>query len=220
MNRVVGLGAGGHAKVVLDILRQHPDYQILGLLDSDPTHLGTEVLGIPVIGNDELLPKLRAQGVTHFFVGVGSIGSTALRTKLYQRGITSGLDPVTAIHPAATVAPSAILGLGATIMAGAVINPCAELGANVVVNTGAIVEHDCVIGDHAHIAPGACLLGGVRIGLACHVGAMAVIRQGITVGDAAIVGAGSVGGSDGPKGIKVLGVPAPPWGPAREGGNG
>lgn len=219
MIRLVGLGAGGHAKVVLDIIRQLKGCQMLGLLDRDAELEGTHVLGIPVLGTDDLVPELRSRGATHFFVGIGSIGDNTARMNLYQFGIDSGLLPFTAVHPAATVAASALLGPGATIMAGAVINPCAKLGANVIVNTGAIVEHDCLIEDHAHISPGACLLGGVHIGRAGYVGAMSVVRQGLAVGDGSIIGAGSVVVHDVKPGITVLGVPARPRPCARTRGN-
>ncbi len=220
MNRVIGLGAGGHAKVVLDILRQFPEYQVVGLLDPESALLGTELLGIPVIGGDELLPELCSEGVTHFFVGVGSIGDNTLRRMLYQRGIASGLAPVRAAHPTAIVAPSAILGPGATIMAGAILNPCVELGVNVVVNTGAIIEHDCMIGSHSHIAPGACLLGAVHLGECVHIGARAVVRQGLSVGSGSLIGAGAVVVKNVLPNEIMMGVPASPRARTKEGGNG
>lgn len=210
MSRVVGFGAGGHAKVILDILQQWPGHTLVGLLDQDPLLQGSQVLGVPVLGSDDLLPALRAEGVTHFFVGVGSVGSNILRAKLYDWGIAEGLSPVTAIHPRATVAASALLGPGVAVMAGAVINPGASLGANVVVNTSVIVEHDCVVEDHAYLAPGACLLGAAQVGRAAFVGATAVIRQGLRVGPAAIVGAGAVVVHDVASGLAVVGVPARP----------
>ena len=123
MNLVVGLGAGGHAKVVLDILRQLPGYRVIGLLAPDPATQGIKVLEVPVLGSDILLPGLCGEGVSHFFVGVGSIGDNSLRTELYRRATSLGLIPVTAVHPKATVAPSAFLGAGITIMAGVIWRP-------------------------------------------------------------------------------------------------
>jgi UDP-perosamine 4-acetyltransferase len=210
MRRVIGFGAGGHARVVLDILRQRPEWTVVGLLDPDPGLCGREILDIPVLGSDELLKNGHIGGATHFFVGVGTIKDCSLRIKLFQRGIEASLLPIDAVHPNAVIALSVRLGSGVTIMASAVINPCTEVGENVVVNTGAIIEHDCVIGSHAHIAPGACLLGGVKVGRGAHVGARAVVRQGISIGDSAIVGAGAVVIRDVPPGATVVGVPAQP----------
>lgn len=212
MNRVIGLGAGGHAKVVLDILQQLPGHTLVGLLDRDSGLHGNQVLGVPVLGSDDLLPALRSEGITHFFVGVGAVGGSALRAKLYEWGIAQGLSPVSAIHPRATVAASAVLGPGATLMAGVVINAGACLGANVVVNTSVIIEHDCAVEDHVYLAPGACLLGAAQIGRAAFVGASSVIRQGLRVGPAAVVGAGAVVIQDVAPGVTVVGVPARPLG--------
>jgi sugar O-acyltransferase (sialic acid O-acetyltransferase NeuD family) len=210
MTRVVGLGAGGHAKVVVHILSCDDRWEIVALLDPDPALHGRSIAGVPVAGGDELLAELVTQGVTHGFVGLGSTGDVDRRRRLYELIRTHGLMPVDAVHPNAVVAPSAELGPGVTVMAGAVVNPEARLGENVVVNTGAIIEHDCVVGDHVHVAPRAVLAGGVRVGALAHIGLGACVREGVTVGDGAIVGAGAVVVADVSAGSVVVGVPARP----------
>jgi sugar O-acyltransferase (sialic acid O-acetyltransferase NeuD family) len=163
---------------------------------------------VPVLGDDSLLPVLRAQGVRHAFIGVGSVGNTRARQRLYHTLQAQDFQLVRAMHPQAIVAPSADIGPGLTIMATAVINAAATLGANVVVNTGAIVEHDCVIGDHVHIASGARLASTVHIGEGAHIGLGAAIRQCLRIGRQAIVGAGAVVVADVPDNVVVVGVPA------------
>lgn len=207
MTRVVGLGAGGHAAVVVDILRLD-GHEIVGLLDPDRNLTDTSVEGVLVLGGDELLTGMRDRDVRAFFVGVGSTGNAAIRRRLYAIGRDAGLEPLAAVHPAAVVAGSATLGPGVTVMAGAVINPRARLGENVIVNTGAIVEHDCVVGAHGHVAPGAVLGGGVRMAEAAHVGIGAIVREQRRIGSEAVVGAGAVVISDVPAGVTVAGVPA------------
>ena len=142
MMRVVGIGAGGHAKVVIDILRLMGGYEIVGLLDADKELWGTDVLGVRVMGDDSRLPQLYEQGVRDAFIGVGTVGDTQPRMRLYETARKQGFQIVRAIHPRAVVAPSAKIGEGLTVMAGAVINPDACLGDNVIVNTAAVVEHD------------------------------------------------------------------------------
>jgi UDP-perosamine 4-acetyltransferase len=210
VTRVVGLGAGGHAKVVLDILARDGGWDVVGLLDPDPTLHGTEILGAAVLGGDELLPELVTQGVTHAFVGLGSTGDLRPRRGLYELARGYGLEPAAAVHPDAVVSSFAKIGPGVTVMAAAVVNPGAVVGVNVVVNTGAIVEHDCVIADHVQIAPGAVLAGGVRVGELAHVGLGARVREGISIGARALVGAGAVVVDDVPDGAVVTGVPARP----------
>jgi UDP-perosamine 4-acetyltransferase len=208
MSRVIGLGAGGHAKVVMDILRHDGRYEIVGLLDPRPELRDSSVLGVAVLGGDDLVPQLTADGVTHAFIGLGSSGDTAPRRRLYEFARESALDVVQAIHPAAVVAESAQLGPGATVMAGAIVNADAVLGQNVVVNTGAIVEHDCVVGDHVHVATGARLGGDVEIGAGTHVGLGASVNQSVRIGAGSIVGAGAVVVDNVEDGVVVAGVPA------------
>jgi UDP-perosamine 4-acetyltransferase len=206
--KVIGLGAGGHAKVVIEILQADDGYELVGLLDRKPDLQNQRVLGVPVLGNDELLPILKNEGIRHFFVGLGSIGDTTPRRRLFELAWHYDMQPVNAIHPQAIVSPSADAGQGVTMMAGAVLNACASLGANVVINTGAIVEHDCVIGDHVHIATGAKLASTVQVGAGAHIGAGATVRQCLTIGAGAIIGAGAVVIRDVAPHTVVVGVPA------------
>lgn len=208
MTRVVGLGAGGHAKVVIDILRRQGDWEIVGLLAPDERVWQTTVLGVPVLGRDDLLWELHDRGIRHAFVGVGSIGTSNVRSLLFTKAKKLGFEMVRAIHPAACIAAEVELGAGTTVMAGGIIGAGAQLGQNVIVNSGAIVEHDCRIGDHVHVAPAACLSGGVCVGELSHIGAGATVIQGIRIGARSVVAAGAVVIADVPDNVTVAGVPA------------
>ena len=208
MKRVVGIGAGGHAKVVIDTLRLLGCYELVGLLDSNRELWNTDVLGVPVLGDDDMLPQLWEQEVRHAFIGLGGAGDTEPRRRVYCMARECGMTIVKAIHPSAVVASSAEIGHGPTILANAVVNADARLGENITINTGAIVEHECVIGDHVHVATGARLGGGVIVGNGSHIGLGASVRQDITIGENAIVGAGAVVVKDVPDGVVVVGVPA------------
>jgi len=204
---VVGFGAGGHAKVVIEVLRSMLTYEIVGLLDTR-LERGANILGVEVLGDDSLMAELKERGIEHAFIGVGTVGDAQPRRQLYHKVVGAGFQIVPAIHAAAVVSVSAQIGLGPTIMAGAIVNANAVIGDNVIVNTGAIVEHDCVIGDHTHIATGARLAGGVQVGPGSHIGIGAVVRQEIKIGEGATVGAGAVVVRDVPPGTTVIGVPA------------
>jgi UDP-perosamine 4-acetyltransferase len=208
LSPVIGLGAGGHARVVIEILRLMGSYEVLGLLDKNQELWGTSVLGATVLKDDSLLAEMFERGVREAFIGVGSVGATHARRRLFDMARARGFEMVRAIHPAAVVSSSAEIGEGPTVMASAVINAAARLGDNVIVNTGAIVEHDCVIGHHVHIATGACLAGEVRVDEGTHVGLGARILQGVRIGRNAVVGAGAVVLRDVPDEVVVVGVPA------------
>jgi sugar O-acyltransferase (sialic acid O-acetyltransferase NeuD family) len=206
--RVIGLGAGGHSKVVIDMLQVAGTWELVGLLDSNSSLWHTSVLGVPVLGGDNLLSELYTQGITNAFIGVGSIGDTQPRRRLYEKVLQQGFQVVNAIHPQSIIARSVQLGDGVTIMAGCILNADACLGENVVINTGSIIEHDCQIGDHVFIGPGVRLGGTVDIGSGAHVGLGAVVRQNIQIGKEAVIGAGAVVVKDVPDKTLVVGVPA------------
>ena len=208
MQQAIGIGAGGHAKVVIEIIKLANEYQIAGLLDSDEAKVGQEIEGARVLGDDSLMLKLYEQGIRHAFMSIGSLGDSNLRRALFEKARGIGFEMVSAIHPLAVVSQSAHLEPGPTIMALAIVNPGSQIGTNVIINTGAIVDHDCVIGNHVHVASGACLSGGVSVGDGAHIGVGAVVREGISIGRSSIVGAGAVVVRDVPDNVTVIGVPA------------
>lgn len=202
------LGAGGHARVVLDALLAQSGWSRLAFVDRDAALCGRRISGVPVVGDDDALADAHDNGFTHFIVGLGGVGDNTMRRTLFEKGLAAGLAPTSAIHPAARLATSSAIDGGTAVLAGVVVNPDATVGKNVVLNTGCIVEHDSRIGDHAQISPGAIVLGGVTVGRLAYIGAGAVLIQGVTVGEGAVVGAGAVVLRDVPDGARALGVPA------------
>jgi acetyltransferase EpsM len=204
--RLVIWGAGGHALVVADIVRREQRFQIIGFLDSvNLQRRGEAFGGATVLGGEEQLAALQAQGVRHALIAVGYCGP---RMKLAAQARAQGLELATAIHPSSVIAGEVTIGDGSVVMAGAVINPAARVGENVVVNTGALVDHGCLIADGVSISPGAVLGGDVRIGIGTFVGIGAVIREKIRIGAGSVIGAGAVVLHDIPDGVVAYGVPA------------
>jgi sugar O-acyltransferase (sialic acid O-acetyltransferase NeuD family) len=201
---ILVLGAGGHGKVVADILCC-AGMPLLGFLDDDPATWGTMRLGLPVLGSIATYREHMPGGLV---LGIGDIA--ARKAIVDSLGSEARYLWYNAIHPRATVARSVRLGNGVTVVAGAVVNPDSALGDHSVVNTGATVDHDCVIGDFAHIGPGAHLAGDVRVGRDAFIGIGASVTQGISIGVGAIVGAGSVVIDPVPCHVTVKGVPARP----------
>lgn len=186
---LVLLGAGGHARVLLALVRAS-GHALLGVCDPALQEQGCgDWEGVPVLGGDEALDRLGPAQVD-LALGVGQLAGSGLRSRLYFAWRARGYAFPSLVHPTAWVAPDVALSDGAQIMAGAVVQPGCVLGANVTINTHASVDHDCRIGADVHIAPGAVLCGAVQVGNGAFIGAGAVLIQGVRVGDAAVVGAG------------------------------
>jgi sugar O-acyltransferase (sialic acid O-acetyltransferase NeuD family) len=213
--RCVIIGAGGHAKVLIESIGREGKIEAHCLIDQDSRCWKTELSGVPIVGGDDKLVALRSGGITSFAVGVGRSGRADRRRALFEMAMNTGFAPATVIDPTATVSEHAEIEAGAQILARAIVNPGARIGRNAVVNTAAIVEHDCDVGEHAFVGPGAVLAGGVSIGAGCFVGAGAVLLPGVAVGEGAVIGAGAVVLRPVAAGDTAVGVPAQTKGRAR-----
>ena len=202
---VILVGAGGHGKVVLDILQCMGGHRVVGFLDADPQLHGTQIAGVPVLGGINQLLKIRQQKIRSALI---AIGDNRVRQQYAKEAQDSGFELITAIHPRATIAKSATIGKNVVIAAGAVICTEARIGDSTIINTSAVIDHECVIGQAVHVAPGALLAGRVMVEDLAFIGMGAKIIQCLTIGDHATVGAGAVVRADVKAGATVVGVPA------------
>jgi len=185
------IGAGGHAKVVLSLARAL-GREVLGVCDPALAREGaTSWRGLPVLGDDAALSGFGPDRIV-LLNGIGQVPHGTVRQSLHEHWASQGFRFVTLIHPCAVVDPTATLGDGVQVMAGAIVQADVTIGADVIVNTGARVDHDCRIGDHVHIAPGAVLCGGVTTGAGAFLGAGCVVLQQVDIGVGAIVSAGAL----------------------------
>ncbi|QEK11318.1 acetyltransferase [Crassaminicella thermophila] len=205
MDKVILVGAGGHCKVVIDILRN--DYEIVGLTDIDKTKHDKKFYGINVLGDDTLLKDLYKKGIKKALVTLGSVGDNLYREKLFNYVRHIGFDFINAISSRSIIADSVKLGIGNMIMEGTIINADTKIENNVIINTGTIIEHDCYIEKHVHISTGARLAGGVKVGEGSFIGIGSTVIQGVNIGKNVTIGAGTVIIQDIPDNVVVVGVP-------------
>ncbi len=191
LEKIILLGAGGHAKTIIDTLERNGDFEILGFIEHKQGR-AFSYRGYSIIGTDDELGNIYQKGIQNAIVSVGFLGRSTTRQRLYSILKEVGYNLPTIIDSTAYVAPDAVIGEGTYIGRNAVVNVDTRVGKMCIVNTAAIVEHDCFVGDFSHIAVGAVVCGGVAIGKNCLVGANATVLQQKMVGDETIIGAGAV----------------------------
>jgi UDP-perosamine 4-acetyltransferase len=201
--KVVVVGNGGHAKVVVSVLKLDPTIELVGVVG--PSSSGP-VAGLPIVGDDDDLPRLR-KTIPGAFIAVGN---NQRRDQLFAVAAQLGFELPSALHPRAVIDAGARVGLGVVAMAGAVVNTDSVIGDACILNTGSTVDHDCVIGRSVHVAPGTNLSGYVTVGDRALLGIGSTVGRGtpINIGADATVGAGSLVIEDVPPGVTVIGVPA------------
>jgi len=210
LRKLVGIGAGGHAKILVELLEQLGKYELVGFTDAQRERWGTEFMGYPILGGDEELTGLHSKGVRAAVIGVGAVSGagTRLRAKLFREAVDLGFEMPALIHPRGVVSPSATIGVGSVVMAGAVVSAAVRVGDNVVIYSGTLIEHDSMIDNHVHMSPGVQLAGGVHIEEGAFIGIGASVIHGIRVGRWTTIGAGTVVLKDLPENIVAVGVPA------------
>lgn len=203
---VIVLGGGGHAKVLIDTLLMQ-SVKILGITDSNADKWSCTLLGIPVLGTDEVVFQYSFDKVL-LVNGLGSIKTNNRRKELFERFKKHGYSFASVIHPSAIISRNTTFGEGVQILAGAIVQTGSVIKENTIVNTKVSIDHDCSIGAHVHLAPGVTLSGGVKVKESVHMGTGSLAIQGITIGENSIIGAGAVVVKDIPEGVVAMGVPA------------
>lgn len=207
MEKIALVGAGGHAKTIVDTIEYLGKYEIAGFIT--PSDIGKELYrGYRVIGHDDEMNKIYASGVQNAVIAIGFMGKTGLRNEIYEKLKIAGFYLPVIIDPSAIVAKDAKVDEGAYIGRRVVINADAHIGKACIINTGAIVEHECMVGDFSHVAVAATLCGQARIGENTFIGANATVLQCCKIGNNCIVGAGSVVTKDIIVSSISMGVPA------------
>lgn len=191
------LGTGGHARVVLDIVKRI--MSPIRVFDDDRAKIGSEYFGYRIEG--QISDSISGSSVI-------AIGNNKIRREISNRLLKTVWG--TLIHPNVIIAEDVYIGEGSVIMAGAILQPGVVIGRHCIINTGAIIDHDCVIEDFAHIAPNSSLAGGVCVGEGTLIGIGSSVFQNVRIGSWTTLGAGSVVIEDIPSNCTAVGVPARP----------
>lgn len=191
MEPVNVFGAGGHARVVADIVEATG--REVGRFYDDAPRVET-LKGHPVVrptACDDHTEHTAVESSCASVAGplVVAIGVNKLRKEVAERYC---VEYQVIVAPGAIVAPSAKIGEGSVVLQGSVIQTDATVGRHCIVNIGAMIDHDCEIGDFVHVAQGVALGGGVKIGEGTWIGAGSVVTSGVKIGCWRVIPPGSV----------------------------
>ena len=199
-------GAGGHGRVVLDILAVTGKFDVVGFVDTDPALRRRRIDGVRVLGGMDDLPLIREECGAD--CGIVAIGHNGVRRDFADRLEATGFELINAIHPSANLAHNVSLGKNIVVAAGVVVCAHCQIGDSVILNSGCIVDHESLIGTATHVCPGAKLAGRVTVESGAFVGIGATVIQNLRVGYESVVGAGAVVIGDVAPMSTVVGVPA------------
>lgn len=186
MEKIVVFGAGGHAKVVIDIIEREGRYTIGVVYDAD--HNKNNIMGYNIVHNLHILSE------DGYNKGIIAVGHNWTRYQLL-RNIESqvpGFSYITSIHPHTSIARNVKIGNGTVVMAGCCINSDSQIGNHCIINTHTSLDHENIVGDFANVSPGVITGGNVKIGEYSFIGIGVNIIQKTNIGAYTFIGAGSL----------------------------
>jgi len=207
VSKVVIFGSSGHAKVIVDIIENNPEYELVGFIDKYKNIKDT-ILNYQVIGDEQSLPQLMMD--YGFNKGVIGIGDNFTRSKVVKDIMKSVPDFqfINCIHNSANVSQHCKIGIGNVIMAGATVNSETVISNHCILNTNSSLDHDCIMNDFSSLAPNSAVGGNCIIGEYSNIGIGASIFHGIKIGNNCVIGGGSVVTKDTNSNSTYIGSPA------------
>lgn len=195
MSSLVLYGAGGHAKVIYDIILSN-NMLLEFLVDDHPPadffhHLEVYQPSAEILKNKKLI--------------------VAIGDGLVRENVVNSIKDIcqfeTLVHYSAFVSRFSELGEGTVVMPQVCVNAEVKIGKHCIINTASVIEHDCIIEDYVHISPSVTMAGNITVKKRAQIGIGTRIIPGVTIGEDAIIGAGAVILKDVPAGATVVGNP-------------
>lgn len=173
--KILLVGAGGFGRMAADQAMLQYDCAFV----DDGQSAGTEICGIPVVGNIANLSELR-KDYDPLVVG---IGNNSFRAQVCEKAKALGYILPNIIAPSAYVSPYAKLGLGCVVLQNACVQNGAVVGDGVLLNAGAEVHCDAVVGDYMLIYTNSVVRTGAKVGKCARIGSNVTICNNAVVPD-------------------------------------
>ncbi len=195
-------GGGGLSKMIIETVRVLGVYHIIGVID-DALPAGSDVIGSPVLGGAEELPKLRQNGIGMAVNSVGGIGNYSVRWNVFQTLAAAGFHCPAVVHPTAHIDPSARLSAGVLVLAQSYVSGNAKVGFGALINNSVVISHDNILGVCSNFSPGAKLAGDVIVEDFAQLGMNTTVNIGVRIGTRARIGNSATIKADVPAGTRV-----------------
>lgn len=188
LERVVIIGAGRGADVVLDILMDDPDKLVVGFVDDQAQSY--PLLDLPVLFHSvrEFPQHFDRQAYDSVIISFGAnLKTMRLRDEIFRLYREHDVPFTNAIAASAELRRGVKLGQGNIIGGGVYIGTLTQIGDNNLIAYGAAIGHHNQIGNSNLIAPGVITSGSVRIGSLCIVSAGTTFVNRVSIGDRVVL---------------------------------
>lgn len=211
MKKVIIIGSGGHAKVVIDIIneinKKNKDIDIIGIT-SKSLSVGELFFGLKVLGNDDVIEGYRDKENYFLAMGLGGFKDNFLREKVFNSMVGLGMRFLNVIHPSAVISETVVFGQGVTIFPGVILNAEVEIGDNTIIATGSTIDHETIIEENVLVSAGVTVGAYSIIGKRSLIALGANVVSGVKIGVDVLVAAGALVVNDISDNKKVFGIPA------------
>lgn len=191
IERILILGGGGGAALVLDILARKMNQAAVGILDNNPKMAGKELMGIPILGGFELVEALWQDGAFDALIST-VVRDVFDRAAIYERFTKMGIPFTNVIDPEARIGRETIIGKGNLIIYGGYLATGVKIGNNNFLAAGTLIEHHSEIGNHCTFGPRTSLAGAVSVGDHVKLGMQVAIEPQLKIGSESVIASGLV----------------------------
>lgn len=189
--RVVIIGAGNGAEVVIDILLDDPKKEIVGIVDDNVRELKNYNFPILDCKIKDFPDKYGEDFYDTVIISIGAnVSSMKFRRQVFEDYVKKGVRFTNAIARSAEIRRGAELGQGNIIGSGCYIGTLTRIGNNNSISYGANIGHHNIVGDHNLIAPGVFTSGSDIIGDSCIISAGVSVVNRAKIGDNVVVPVG------------------------------
>jgi sugar O-acyltransferase (sialic acid O-acetyltransferase NeuD family) len=184
-------GGGGGGSITVDAIQRGTHQMAVGILDNNASLHGKTMLGVPILGANDMVGELWKQGAFDAAIIVVT-ANVDERANLFESIRSLGVKFTNVVDPAATLRANVQLGVGNLIMANAYLAACVTLGDNNFLASHTVIEHHSVVGNHCTFGPRTVTSGAVTIGDRVKMGMNVMLEPYLTIGSGSLIPSGLI----------------------------